>query len=390
MGAQEEKAGIKDKVKTLFGAKKKAGATHPRRSEPAYIYKSESDLRTVPDAQLVMGDAPENPLYGKQFADNTVYAITKPGENKSDPWGAGKVMSQSEIEQAVEEAQDAARKVVENGQTDLQASKRHQEVEPGPPGPSSRTVPLSSTDAGRPIKSALKSSVSGTKTGTSGGPSFKEETTEIKLPAGAGSISVPDILRKEEERPEGTNAYPFEIPQRPGTVIQAKHVVMGFTLATALAQLLFLRWWGSSLFELLLWGTLPGLLLGALLAFAYSKNREGKRLINNALHLTPGRKGLTGVLGEVPYWVQFTDQHRLEWFNRLLGELWPYYDKAIGKTIKEVVEPIMDEYKPPGLIKRIFFKNLTLGDAPMRAEHVWVEEKSSSHVLFEVQPLAIL
>lgn len=30
------------------------------------------------------------------------------------------------------------------------------------------------------------------------------------------------------------------------------------------------------------------------------------------LHLIPGRKGLTGVLGEVPYWVQFTDQHRLE------------------------------------------------------------------------------
>jgi hypothetical protein len=30
------------------------------------------------------------------------------------------------------------------------------------------------------------------------------------------------------------------------------------------------------------------------------------------LHLTPGRKGLTGVLGEVPYWIQFTDKHRLE------------------------------------------------------------------------------
>lgn len=75
----------------------------------------------------------------------------------------------------------------------------------------------------------------------------------------------------------------------------------------------------------------------------------------------------------------------LQWFNRLLSELWPYYDKAIAKTVKEVVEPIMDEYKPPGLIKRIFFKNLTFGGAPMRAEHVWVEEKSSSHVLFEVR-----
>jgi hypothetical protein len=75
-----------------------------------------------------------------------------------------------------------------------------------------------------------------------------------------------------------------------------------------------------------------------------------------------------------------------QWFNQLLEEMWPYYDKAIGKAIKEVVEPLMDEYKPPGLIKKIFFKNLTFGDAPMRAEHVWVEEKGSAHVLFEVKP----
>lgn len=102
MGAQEEKSGIKGKVKTLFGGKKKAATPNPRRSEPAYIYKSDSDLRTVPDAQLVVGDAPENPLYGKQFADNAVYAITKTTENKPDPWGAGKVMTQSEIEQAIE------------------------------------------------------------------------------------------------------------------------------------------------------------------------------------------------------------------------------------------------------------------------------------------------
>jgi hypothetical protein len=102
MGTADEKAGIKDKVKNLLFTKKKTPAPAPRRSEPAYIYKSESDLRSVPDPQLVVGDAPENPLYGKQFADNAVYAITKPSENKPDPWGAGKVMTQSEIQQAVE------------------------------------------------------------------------------------------------------------------------------------------------------------------------------------------------------------------------------------------------------------------------------------------------
>lgn len=101
MGAQKDNPGtIKDKVKNLFNAKKKQAGK--ARSEPAYLYKSESELNTVPDPQLVVGDAPSNPLYGKQFEDNAVYAITRPSEGKGDPWGSGQVMTQSEIEHAVE------------------------------------------------------------------------------------------------------------------------------------------------------------------------------------------------------------------------------------------------------------------------------------------------
>lgn len=37
--------------------------------------------------------------------------------------------------------------------------------------------------------------------------------------------------------------------------------------------------------------------------------------------------------------------HPVQWFNKLLFELWPFYDRGICKTIKEVVEPIMDYYK---------------------------------------------
>jgi hypothetical protein len=89
------------------------------------------------------------------------------------------------------------------------------------------------------------------------------------------------------ERPEGSNAFPFAIPERPGTVIHMKHVIMGITAFTILTQLAFLRWWGSSLYELLLWGLIPGLLIGAGLAFAYSKNRERKRLIGNVVRGYP-------------------------------------------------------------------------------------------------------
>ena len=75
---------------------------------------------------------------------------------------------------------------------------------------------------------------------------------------------------------------------------------------------------------------------------------------------------------------------RLQWLNRMLQGMWPYYDKAIGAAIKEAVEPLMDQYKPPGLIKKIYFSKLTFGDAPIRIDNVWVEDEGEDHVLMEV------
>ena len=55
----------------------------------------------------------------------------------------------------------------------------------------------------------------------------------------------------------------------------------------------------------------------------------------------------------------------------------------LGLLLQEQVEPILDQYKPP-IIKRIYFKNLTFGDAPFVVEDVWVEENTKEHVLLEV------
>lgn len=65
--------------------------------------------------------------------------------------------------------------------------------------------------------------------------------------------------------------------------------------------------------------------------------------------------------------------------------MWPYYDKAIGAAIKEAVEPMMDQYKPPGLIKKIYFSKLTFGESPIRIDNVWVEDEGENHVLMEVR-----
>jgi Ca2+-dependent lipid-binding protein len=57
-----------------------------------------------------------------------------------------------------------------------------------------------------------------------------------------------------------------------------------------------------------------------------------------------------------------------QWLNRLLVEVWPYYDRGVCSMVKDIVEPIMEMYRPPGIMKRIFFQELTFGEAPFRVE----------------------
>lgn len=45
----------------------------------------------------------------------------------------------------------------------------------------------------------------------------------------------------------------------------------------------------------------------------------------------------------------------------------------------------MEQYKPPGLIKKMYFKNLSFGDAPFKIENIWVEDEGEKHVLMEVR-----
>ena len=75
----------------------------------------------------------------------------------------------------------------------------------------------------------------------------------------------------------------------------------------------------------------------------------------------------------------------MQWLNTMVNEAWPMYDRAICQMVKETVEPIMEQYKPPGLVKKIYFKTLTFGEAPIKLESVWVEDEGENHVLLEAR-----
>ena len=62
----------------------------------------------------------------------------------------------------------------------------------------------------------------------------------------------------------------------------------------------------------------------------------------------------------------------------------PFYDRAICAMVKETVEPIMEQYKPPGLVKAMYFKTPHLWDAPLQIDNVWIEQEGENHLLLEV------
>lgn len=129
------------------------------------------------------------------------------------------------------------------------------------------------------------------------------------------------------------------------------------------------------------------LVFGTVIGFAatgiYYQNRKWKEERNQRLAMIPGKKGAQALLHHIPNWLSFSDVEKMEWLNRIVEQAWPYYDKAICEEVKQQVEPMMDEYRPP-FIKKIWFKKLTFGDSPFRVENIRVDDSSNDKVDIEV------
>ncbi|KAJ7978613.1 synaptotagmin-2-like [Quillaja saponaria] len=73
---------------------------------------------------------------------------------------------------------------------------------------------------------------------------------------------------------------------------------------------------------------------------------------------------LQRMLPEIPLWVKNPDYDRVDWLNKFLGYMWPYLDKAICKTVKNIAKPIIAEQIPKYKIDSVEFEVLTLGSLP--------------------------
>lgn len=70
---------------------------------------------------------------------------------------------------------------------------------------------------------------------------------------------------------------------------------------------------------------------------------------------------LQHMIPEIPLWVKNPDYDRMDWLNKFLQLMWPYLDKAICKTVREMAKPIIAEHSVKFKIDSVEFESLTLG-----------------------------
>ncbi|KAF8033175.1 hypothetical protein BT93_D1933 [Corymbia citriodora subsp. variegata] len=105
-----------------------------------------------------------------------------------------------------------------------------------------------------------------------------------------------------------------------------------------------------------------GLLIGYYL-FIYFQPDDVKDPIVRPL-VEQDTETLQRLLPEIPLWVKSPDYERVDWINTFLQHMWPYLDKAICKTAKNIAKPIIAEQIPKYKIDSVEFEKLTLGTLP--------------------------
>lgn len=109
-------------------------------------------------------------------------------------------------------------------------------------------------------------------------------------------------------------------------------------------------------------GTSIGLVIGYYM-FIYFQPTDVKDPVIRPL-VEQDTETLRRLFPEIPAWVKSPDYDRLDWLNKFIGNMWPYLDKAICKTVRSVAKPIIAEKIPKYKIDSVEFEELTLGSLP--------------------------
>ncbi|KAK6777406.1 hypothetical protein RDI58_024123 [Solanum bulbocastanum] len=76
-------------------------------------------------------------------------------------------------------------------------------------------------------------------------------------------------------------------------------------------------------------------------------------------------------------------QREVKWLNKQLSKLWPFVADAGEAIIKDSVEPILEDYRPPG-ISSLKFRKLSLGTVAPKIEGIRVQNLKKGQIIMDI------
>lgn len=128
-------------------------------------------------------------------------------------------------------------------------------------------------------------------------------------------------------------------------------------------------------------GISVGLIVGYFF-FIYFKPSDVKKPEIKPL-TEPDPETVQRMLLEMPLWVKNPDYDRMDWLNMFIEYLWPYIDKAIAKTVRNVVKPIIADEIPKYKIQSVEIQELTLGSLSPTLQGMKVYEMHENELILE-------
>ncbi|XP_015062258.1 synaptotagmin-5-like [Solanum pennellii] len=96
------------------------------------------------------------------------------------------------------------------------------------------------------------------------------------------------------------------------------------------------------------------------------------------------RDDLKKVCGDnFPEWISFPVYEQVKWLNKQLSKLWPFIAEAGEAIIKESVEPLLEDYRPPG-ITSLKFSKLSLGTVAPKIEGIRVQSLKKGQITMDI------
>ncbi|CAI9766320.1 unnamed protein product [Fraxinus pennsylvanica] len=126
-----------------------------------------------------------------------------------------------------------------------------------------------------------------------------------------------------------------------------------------------------------------GILLG-FFVFIYYEPRDVKDFDTNKSLEDYDSNTLIDLIPKLPLWVMNPDYERVDWLNKFINDMWPYFDKVACGNIISTAEPIFSEYIDKFQIKSINFKHLTLGNLPPKIHGLKVHESNENQLVFDL------